>query len=92
MASLAPGDSTQPSGGCAVSHKLSQREQSEHFIETARTLEADESGKCVEKAMRVMAQSINTAPKWLIGALSDQSAYLILHEFCKLPRGVNIIY
>lgn len=32
--------------------KLSQKEQSERFIETARKLEADETGEAFERALR----------------------------------------
>jgi hypothetical protein len=42
----------KPSG--RKSRKLSQKEQSERFIETARTLQSDESGTPFERAMRVV--------------------------------------
>jgi len=41
--------SRKPTKGAA--EKLSQKEQSERFIETARTLEADESGEAFERAL-----------------------------------------
>jgi hypothetical protein len=52
MASGDPADidrKPKPSG--KKKKKLSQREQSERFIETARALEADESGEAFERAL-----------------------------------------
>ena len=38
------------------SKKMTQKEQSERFIETARKLEADESGEAFERAVRTIAK------------------------------------
>jgi hypothetical protein len=50
----------KPSGRKAK--KLSQQEQSERFIETARELEADESGKNFERALRAVASEHKRRP------------------------------
>ncbi len=47
-----PNTARKPSGKKA--NPLSQKEQSERFKETARELEADESGKAFERAMGVL--------------------------------------
>ncbi len=55
MASDDPADTAaRPKPIGKKAKKLSQREQSERFIETARTLEADESGERFDKAMRAL--------------------------------------
>ena len=38
------------------SKKMTKKEQSERFIETARKLEADESGEAFERAVRTIAK------------------------------------
>lgn len=53
-----PNTAPKPTGKKAT--KLSQKEQSERFKETARELEADETGKAFEHALDKIA---NRSPK-----------------------------
>lgn len=60
---MAPGDrpntSQKPSGKKAK--KLSQKEQSERFIKTARELDADESGSAFGKALQKLIPPKNVS-------------------------------
>jgi hypothetical protein len=55
MASGDPPNTSREKGG--KREKLSQKEQFERFKETARKLEADETGEKFEKAMQVIASA-----------------------------------
>lgn len=74
MASGDPADTDRrpkPSG--KKKKRLSQREQSERFIETARALDADESGESFEKAMQtVLNTNHQTAFKNLSKSSNDE--------------------